>query len=148
MPVNANAVVQVVRTSQGRYLAMNRNGVEVELGHAHDVFSPVELLLAALAGCAAVDVDVVTSRQAEPEVFKVGVEAENHVDGSNQLSNIQVNFSLRFPNTEEGQIATSLVERVLQLSHEKLCTVSRTLENETPVAMSVTFCRAFHETLN
>lgn len=147
MTVNPNAVVHVVRTGEGRYLAMNRNGVEIPLGRGHDLFSPVELVLAALAGCAAIDLDAATTRHAEPEVFKVGVEAEKSSVGGNHLENIQVNFSLRFPDTEEGRTAKSMVDRVLKLSHDKLCTVSRSLENETPVDMNVKFCQPLRETI-
>lgn len=147
MTVNQNAFVHLVRTGQGRYLAMNRNGIEIELGHGYDLFSPVELLLAALAGCSAIDVDTATTRHAEPEVFKVGVQAEKSVEGGNHLENVQVTFSLRFPETTEGQEAKSMVERVLQLSHDKLCTVSRTIETGTPVEMGVKFCQPFRETI-
>lgn len=147
MTVNPNAVVHLVRTGQGRYLAMNRNGIEIELGQGHDVFSPVELLLVALAGCSAVDLDAATTRHAEPEVFKVGVAADKASDGGNHLENVQVNFSVRFPDTEEGRAASSMVERVLKLSHDKLCTVSRTLENETPVEVNVKFCQPFRDSM-
>lgn len=147
MTVNPNALVSLVRTSQGRYLAMNRNGIEIELGQGFDVFSPVELLLAALAGCAAVDLDTATTRQTEPEVFKVGVEAEKCSDGGNHLEHVKVSFSLRFPDTKEGNEARDMVEPALEMSHEQLSTVSRTLEQSTPVEMSVRFCQSFRETL-
>lgn len=147
MTVNQNAFVHLARTAQGRYLAMNRNGVEIELGHGHDLFSPVELLLAALAGCSAIDVDSATTRHAEPEVFKAGVQATKSSDGGNHLEDVQLTFSMRFPDTQEGAEAKALVERVLQLSHDKLCTVSRSLELETPVEMNVKFCQPFRETI-
>ncbi len=34
-------------------------------------FTPVELLLAAIAGCSAIDVDYLTARRAEPDAFEV-----------------------------------------------------------------------------
>ncbi|HHV21396.1 MAG TPA: OsmC family protein [Propionibacterium sp.] len=145
MTVNPNAVVHVVRTGQGRYLAMNRNGIEIQLGEGHDLFSPVELLLAALAGCTAMDVEAATTRTAEPEVFKVGVLADQEAEGGNHLENVEVNFSMRFPDTEEGREAKAMVDRVMQLSQDKLSTVCRVLEQPTPVAMSVKFCQPFRE---
>lgn len=147
MSINSHAIVSVVRTAEGRYLAMNRNGIELEMGRDHDLFSPVELLLAALAGCAAIDVDSATTRHAEPEVFKVGVQADKSSDDGNHLENVQVNFSMRFPDTDEGREAKAMVDRVLQLSHDKLCTVSQSLERETPVEMSVKFCQPFRQTI-
>ncbi|MDO5682249.1 MAG: OsmC family protein [Propionibacteriaceae bacterium] len=147
MTVNPNSVVHLVRTGQGRYLAMNRNGTEIELGEGDSVFSPVELLLAALAGCAALDVEAATTRAVEPEVFKVGVLANKGSAGGNHLEDVQVNFSMRFPDTEEGREAKAMVEQVLQLSREQLGTVCRTIENPTPVDMTVKFCQPFRESM-
>jgi putative redox protein len=143
MTLNPDAVVHLVRTAEGRYLAMNRNGVELELGRADDVFSPVELLLAAIAGCTAIDLDLATTRHAEPESFKVGVDAVRSTEGGNHLEDIHVTFSLRYPETEGGDVARSMVERVVKLSREKLCTVSRTIESGTPVETTVKFCQPF-----
>ena len=39
-----------------------------------------------------------------------------------------------------------MVDRVLKLSHDKLCTVSRCLETETPVEMGVKFPQIFAST--
>lgn len=147
MTVNPHAAVSLVRTAQGRYLAMNRNGVEIELGRGDDLFSPVELLLVALAGCSAIDLDFATSRHAEPEVFKAGVEAVRSEEGGNHLEDLKVSFSVRFPETEAGETAKALVDRVLKLSHDKLCTVSRTVEAGTPVEVSAKFCKPFRQTI-
>ena len=96
--------------------------------------SPVELLLAAVAGCSAVDVDVVTSRRAEPELFDVHVDGTRiNEDGASRLSDVDVEFSLRFSDTEAGRQAQSMIERLVRISHEKDCTVSRTVENPTTV---------------
>ncbi len=43
-------------------------------------FTPVELMLAAIGGCTRIDVDVVTSRRAEPEAFEVAVNADKIKD--------------------------------------------------------------------
>jgi putative redox protein len=56
--------VTLERLDEGVYLARNPRGVQLRFGsRAEDGFSPVELLLAALAGCSAVDIDVVTGRR-------------------------------------------------------------------------------------
>ena len=39
-------------------------------------FTPTELLLVAVAGCTAIDVDILTSRRAEPDRFQVDAEAD------------------------------------------------------------------------
>ena len=41
------------------------------------------------------------------------------------------------PDTEEGREAAGLVNRVVTMSRDKNCTVSRTVEAQTPVAFSI-----------
>ena len=64
--------VAIERTSLGNYVVRNSRGGSVSLGAGEDgSFTPVELLLAAIGGCTAVDVDHITSRRAEPTEFAV-----------------------------------------------------------------------------
>jgi hypothetical protein len=46
--------------------------------------TPVDLLLAAIGACTAIDVDILTSRRSEPEVFTVDVDAESAYQRSAQ----------------------------------------------------------------
>jgi len=102
-----------------------------------DLLSLVEYLLATVAGCTAVDLDVVTSRHAEPETFDVHVEGDRvSEDGASRLSEVRVGFDLSFPDTAEGNQARKLVDNLIRISHEKDCTVSRTVENPTRVEFS------------
>ena len=83
------------------------------------------------------DVDVVTSRRAEPESFDVHVEGDRvNEDGASRLSEVRVGFNLSFPDTSEGNQARELVDNLIRISHEKDCTVSRTVENPTRVLFS------------
>ena len=129
----------VTRVDTGHYRATNAAGATLEFGTGERLLSPVELLLAAVAGCSAVDVDVVTSRRTEPELFDVHVEGTRvNEDGASRLSEVNVEFSLRFPDTDAGRQAQSMVERLVRVSHEKDCTVSRTVENPTNVTFRTT----------
>ncbi|ACP32372.1 OsmC family protein [Corynebacterium aurimucosum] len=131
--------VDVTRVDTGHYRATNAAGASLEFGQGEGLLSPVELLLAAVAGCSAVDVDVVTSRRTEPELFGVHVEGTRvNEDGASRLSDVNVEFSLRFPDTDAGRQAQSMVERLVRISHEKDCTVSRTVENPTNVTFRTT----------
>ncbi len=131
--------VDVTRVDTGHYRATNTAGATLEFGTGDGLLSPVELLLAAVAGCSAVDVDVVTSRRTEPELFDVHVEGTRvNEDGASRLSDVNVEFSLRFPDTDAGRQAQSMVERLVRISHEKDCTVSRTVENPTNVTFRTT----------
>jgi putative redox protein len=127
--------VTLERLDTGVYRATNPRGVTLEFGSlADDGFSPVELLLAALGGCSAVDVDMVTGRRAEPERFEVVVEAEKvRDDVGNILRDLTMTFRVTFPEGEAGDKARELLPRALRTSHDRTCTVSRTVEAGTPV---------------
>ncbi len=100
--------------------------------------TPVELLLAAVAGCSSIDVDTVTSRRTEPTRFDVRASADKVVeDGANRLENVHLDFDLAFPDDEAGRRADTQIEKLVALSHDKYCTVSRTIEHPTPVDVRI-----------
>lgn len=136
MPADSHRTVTITRTSAGRYTAVNSRGSTLEFGTgAVSDFTPVELFLAAIGGCTAVDVDILTSRRAEPESFVVEVEGEKVRDEEgNRMEDLSVTFRLTFPEGEGGDAARALVPDALKKSHDRLCTVSRTVELGTPVA--------------
>jgi putative redox protein len=123
--------VTLERLDEGVYLARNPNGAQLRFGSmADDAFSPVELLLAAIAGCSAVDVDVVTGRRSPAERFEARVDAEKVRDGGgNVLRDIRLTFDVTFPATEAGDAAREVLPRVIKTSHDRTCTVSRTIES-------------------
>ncbi|MEU1399363.1 OsmC family protein [Micromonospora zamorensis] len=130
--------VQIERTSVGNYVARNVRGGSMSLGTGEDTsFTPVELLLAAIAGCTAVDVDHITSRRAEPTQFSVEVTGDKIRDetGGNRMQNIRVEFTVTFPEGADGDRAREALPRSLQQSHDRLCTVSRTVELGSPVSI-------------
>ena len=130
--------VELTRTATARYTVRNAAGAELEFGHGEGLLSPVELLLAAIAGCSAIDVDTVTARSAEPTSFQVSATGHKVVeDGANRLDGLHLSFNVAFPGTAEGQKAAGMVERLVDLSHEKYCTVSRTVEHGTPVSNEI-----------
>lgn len=120
--------VNLKRVSPVHYEVTNGRGVSVSVGHGEDVFSPVELLLAAIGACSSIDVDMVTTRRADPDQFDVSIagDVEKGPQG-NRVKDVDLNFSLRFPDTDEGRTAQSLVARLVKLSHDKDCTVGRTV---------------------
>lgn len=130
--------VSMERVGEKHYKATNSRGDSIEFGSGEGLLSPVELLLAAVAGCASVDVDVVTSRRSEPEKFTVNVEGDRVSEsGASRLASVRAHFDIQFPNDEKGQQAQSMVDRLIAISHDKECTVSRTVENATEVTFSV-----------
>ncbi|MET8232816.1 OsmC family protein [Micromonospora sp. NPDC005298] len=132
--------VEIERTSVGTYVARNVRGGTISMGTGEDAsFTPVELLLAAIGGCTAVDVDHITSRRAEPTRFAVEVTGDKVRDeaGGNRMQNLRVEFTVTFPPGTDGDKAREALPRSLQQSHDRLCTVSRTVESGTAVAIAV-----------
>jgi putative redox protein len=79
-------------------------------------------------------VATLTSRRAEPENFRVEVNATKvRDDGSNRLTDIEVTFRVTFPDTPEGDAAREILPDIVKRSHDRLCTVSRTVELGTPI---------------
>src|SRR6266508_858391 len=91
--------VSIERTGPTRYLATNVRGgtLPVSAGDDSD-FTPVELLLTAIGACSAIDVDLITSRRAEPTGFSVAVRGDKIRDpeAGNRLVNLDVVFTVTF----------------------------------------------------
>ena len=139
MPLDSHRSVTITRTSAGRYTAVNGRGGVLDFGTGDvDDFTPVELFLTAIGGCTAVDVDILTTRRAEPESFVVQVDGEKvRDDDGNRMEELSVTFRVRFPEGQGGDAARALLPDAMQRSHDRLCTVSRTVELGTPVATRI-----------
>ncbi len=121
--------VSLERLSKGAYRATNKHGDTIDVGEGDDSFSPVELMLTALAACSAIDVDYIVAKRDEPASFRLLVEANKIRDeGGNHLTDFVVTFDARFEDTEAGQAAKDVLPRAVKQSHDRLCTVTRTVE--------------------
>jgi putative redox protein len=127
--------VEISRTGPLRFRATNSRGTTLDVGTGDDPeFTPVELLLVAIAGCSAIDVDAITGKRSEPDEFDVVASGDKVRDGDgNHLEGLTLDFAVHFPDTEAGAAAESVLRRAVQMSHDRLCTVSRTVELGTPV---------------
>jgi uncharacterized OsmC-like protein len=98
-------------------------------------FTPVELLLASLGACTALDVDAITGKRAAAEAFDVHVDAHKvRDDGGSHLVDVAVTLSVRFPVGEAGDRARDVLPRAIRQSADRLCTVGRTLQLGTSIA--------------
>ena len=139
-PDNKRRPVTIDRTSNGHYTVSNERGGTISVGNGDDdSFTPVELLLTAIGACTAIDVDVLTSRRAEPESFLVTVRGTKIKDDqhANRLTDIDVTFAIVFPDGADGDKARALLPEAARISHERLCTVSRTVESGTPIGFTL-----------
>lgn len=130
----------IERIANGQFRAINERGGQITFGTGNgtDDFTPVELLLAAIGGCTAIDVDTLTSRRAEPEAFQIVVEAEKVRDaGGNRLTDVEVTYRVTFPPGAPGDEARAILPDVVKKSHDRLCTVGRTVQLGTPIGTRI-----------
>ena len=129
--------VDLTRIGQARYKATNSRGGVLPIGSGDDPdFTPVELLLAAIAGCAAIDVDLITGKRAQPESFDVQVSGDKIRDEQgSHMTNLRVVFDVSFPEGEAGDAARGVLQSAIERSRDRICTVSRTVALPSPVEM-------------
>ena len=127
------------RVAAGRFAAVNSRGGRIFFGTGdNDEFTPTELLLIAIGGCTAIDIDALTSRRAAPESFEIAVDADKVRDEvGNHLANVEVTYRIRFPAGAEGDKARAILPEAVRQSHERLCTVGRTVELAIPIATRI-----------
>ena len=127
------------RIAPGVLTVTNTRGGQIRFGTGGGTdFTPTELLLAAIGGCTAIDIDILTSRRAEPGRFQVRADATKVRDtGGNRLTGIQVTFAIEFPAGERGDDARAILPDVVRRSHDRLCTVGRTVEIGTPITATI-----------
>jgi putative redox protein len=135
----AHREVTIERIANGVFAAVNERGGRLTFGTGSGTdFTPTELLLAAIGGCTAIDVDILTTRRAEPESFEVRVEANKVRDADgNRLAGIAVTFLISFPDGEAGDAARAVLPDAVKKSRDRLCTVGRTVEIGTPISERV-----------
>ena len=130
--------VHLTRTSRGEFDVRNVRGGTLHIGNGETAdFTPVELLLTAIAGCSGVDVDFITSKRAEPDSFEIRSAGEKlKDDNGNHMGDLEVTFTVRFPAGEAGDRAREMLPKAIVMSHDRLCTVSRTVQLGTPITMA------------
>jgi uncharacterized OsmC-like protein len=128
--------VDLTIMGEGRFKATNVRGGVLPIGQGEDPdFTPVELLLAALAGCGAIDLEWVTKKRAPFSAF--AARAEGHKVRDEQgthLVQLSVTLDVAFPEGEGGDQAREVVPRTLQQIQDRLCTVGRTVSIGEPVS--------------
>ena len=127
--------VELTRQRKARYVATNRRGGSIEVGEGDDAaFTPVELLLTALAACTAMDVDYIVGKRAEAESGWLRSSARQVRDdaGKHQVD-LKVILDLRHPEGAGGDAARTALPMAVQRSNDRLCTVARAVQIGTPV---------------
>ena len=127
--INQNYLFEVTNDNGHKVLLDNKSKKEGKVEGA----SPMELLLAALAGCSGIDIIAILNKQKiNPTDLKMDVEGERIPNVAPSLFyKIKVNVRL------EGDIPAEKAKRAVCLSFDKYCSVAKTLEYSTPIKYSI-----------
>ena len=128
--------IELTKIGEGRWKATNARGGETYFGSGGEDpdFTPVEMLLAAIAGCSAVDVDLITRKRSPAESFSVIASGSKiRDDQGNHLVDLSVTFDVSFPAGAEGDAARDVMPRSLEQTRDRLCSVGRTVQLGEPV---------------
>jgi len=123
--------IALTKIGEARFKATNARGGETFMGIGGEDpdFTPVELLLAAIAGCSAIDVDLITAKRSASTDFQVAAVGHKVRDEhGNHLTGLRVTFDVAFPDGPEGDAARAFLPRAIAMSRDRLCTVSRTVQ--------------------
>ncbi|NHD17575.1 MULTISPECIES: OsmC family protein [Actinopolyspora] len=130
--------VEVTRTDRSVFAATNGRGGEVTISteEAPDSFTPGELLLAAVAGCAQLTGEnLLTRRVGEDCPITVHADRELDEEEPNRFGAVRLSFEVDLSavedETERAKLAAA-VERAIA----RRCTVSRSVEHGTPVTVT------------
>lgn len=137
-PSETSRAVELTKIGVDRYKATNARGGETFFGSGGEDpdFTPVEMFLASIGACTALNVDGISGKRATAETFDITVSGNKIRDESgNHLVNLSVTFDIRFPEGGDGDAARAVLPRALEQTRDRLCTVSRTVELGEPVEL-------------
>lgn len=102
-----------------------------EIGGLEGGMSPMQMLLAAVGGCSAIDVISILEKQKQDlKDLRVEVDGDKQPtgDGYSEYKSIHLHFILK------GDLDPKKVERALELSITKYCSVSKALEKGSEIS--------------
>ncbi|NUR82831.1 MAG: OsmC family peroxiredoxin [Nonomuraea sp.] len=128
------ANVRVERTDDGGFRATNDRGAEVKIGSGDEegVFTPVELLLAAVGGCNIVTVEPLTAKR-DQRLVRLAMTVQAEKVEPNRLGPVTVTYDVEVPSEKADEVFRAVAHRV----HEKYCTVSTSLQDGTEVRLEL-----------
>ena len=129
--INTDYLFEVVNQSGHRVFLDNKSK---EKGTIKGI-SPMELLLMGLAGCSSIDVVSILGKQKiNPTSLKMEVNGKrNEGEIPSLFKKIEVSVFI------EGEIPSIKVKRAVDLSFEKYCSVSKTLESTAEINYRIFF---------
>ncbi|ASU79368.1 osmotically inducible protein OsmC [Actinopolyspora erythraea] len=135
----SSSPVEVTRTGASTFTASNDRGGSVEIAAAGmpDAFTPGELLLAAIAGCAQLTgQNLLVRRLGEEEPITARAERTVNEQDPETFESVRVSFDVDLSAISDETERTKLVEAVRR-AIGRHCTVSRSVERGTPITFSL-----------
>ena len=127
-----NAVHMEAKNEDGVTLQMDGTG---EIGGINGGFRPMQMLLAAAGGCSAIDVVGILKKQKQnPDDLRIEVTGERvTVEGEHysEFKSVHIHFILKGAHLDEKKVS-----RAIDLSINKYCSVSKTLEKTAKISSS------------
>lgn len=125
--------IEVVWEGDRRYRGGPEGGATLVLdGGRQASASPVEAVVIAIASCSAIDVvDILTKRRTPPSALRARIEYTRAAEPPRRLLEVDVRFTIA---TEAER---PHVERALDLSFEKYCSVSASLAPDVQLRWSL-----------
>jgi putative redox protein len=109
-------------------------GADPKVGGENDGFRPTELVLVALAGCTAMDViSILAKRRVNVTSFEVRTHGERAEEPPRAFTSFTVHYIVKGKGIDHRD-----VERAVELSETKYCTVMATLRGAGPVTRQIT----------
>ena len=110
-------------TPSGHSLTMDASG---EIGGENKGPRPTELLLNAVAGCTGIDIiSILTKMRLSPTAFHMDVEGTRAEEHPKKFTTVHIHYSF------EGVLPEDKVVRAIELSKDKYCSVSHSLNSKT-----------------
>ena len=124
-----NGFHSIISNHRGQWISIDTTSSEEPLGP-----SPMELLLMGVAGCSSIDiVSILNKQKIKPDSLHIQVDGDR-IKG--QTPSLFTTIHAKVIAT--GDIPADRLYRAAQLSFEKYCSVSKTLEHTATVTFSVT----------
>jgi len=109
-------------------------GTDPAVGGANDGFRPMELILVGLAGCTGMDViSILAKKRLEVTGFEVRARGEQAPEHPKLFTKFSVEYVVTGQNIDRAA-----VERAVELSETKYCSVMATLRKAAPVELKIT----------
>ncbi|MFG1606775.1 OsmC family protein [Actinoplanes sp. NPDC049265] len=127
----------VERVGTHTWIGRNERGAEVRIGtdEVAGAFSPGELLQLAVASCSTVTIEDMVVRRSGPDARVNATVDRDRAPGTHEYQRISVTLDVDLAgldDTERGRVV-----KALRTAVERECTVSRTVEQGTPIDLEI-----------